>query len=200
MTSPCTLVCNTIYNVVNNNCPLTVDVTPRDGSGYDGMTPAGDNGRALTDQGAAIVVRVDPRTVKTATTVVGVIFGVVLALALFQPAVSPVGHRLTPLQRFAYAGGSLACFFAYRAGIRRSRVALYADRVEVTLALLPTRRFARSDVVARSTKPGRWTPIPVLVLRDGRRVSMPVYLERNREFSTWLRSLPYRRRRSWFGP
>lgn len=164
------------------------------------MTQGGDSGRALAEQGAAIVVRVDPRTVKTATTVLGVIVGVMLALALFQPAVGPVGHRLTPLQRFAYTGGSLACFFAYRVGIRRSRVALYSDRVEVTLALLPTRRFARSDVVARSTKPGRWRPIPVLVLKDGRRVSMPVYLERNREFSVWLQSLPYRRKRTWLGP
>jgi hypothetical protein len=84
--------------------------------------------------------------------------------------------------------------------VRRSHVALYTDRVEVTVALLPTRRIARSDVVARSTKPGRWRPIPVLVLKDGRRVSMPVYLERNREFSAWLNSLPYRRKRSWFRP
>ena len=163
------------------------------------MTPGADKERALADQDRAIVVRVDPRTVKTSTTVLGVIAGVMLALALFQPQVAPVGHVLTPLQRFAYAGGSLACFLAYWAGIRRSRVALYTDRVEVTLALLPTRRFARSDVVARSTKPGRWRPIPVLVLKDGRRVSMPVYLEHNREFSAWLQSLPYRRKRTWLG-
>ena len=164
------------------------------------MTPGADSGRALAGQDLGIVVHVDPRTVKTSTTVMGVIAGVMLALALFQPEVAPAGHRLTPLQRLAYAGGSLACFLAYRVGIRRSRVALYTDRVEVTLALLPTRRFARSDVVARSTKPGRWTPIPVLVLKDGRRVSMPVYLERNREFSVWLQSLPYRRKRTWLRP
>lgn len=122
------------------------------------MKAAGDSGRAPRDQGAAIVVRVDPRTVKTATTVLGVIVGVMLALALFRPVVGRVGHRLTPLQRFAYAGGALASFFAYRFGIRRSQVALYNDRVEVTA---------------------------------------DAHLERNREFSAWLKSLPYLRKRMW---
>ena len=161
------------------------------------MTAAGDTRRAVMEQGAPIVVRVDPRTIKGMTTALGVVVGVVVAIAVFQPDVAPVGHRLTPLQRFAYVGGFLAFFLLCRIAVRRSRVALYTDRVDVTVAFLPTRRIARADVVARSTKTGRWTPIPVLVLKDGRRVTMPVHLERNRAFSAWLNSLPYRRRRRW---
>jgi len=163
------------------------------------MTSAGDTDRALAEQGTPIVVRVNPATIKGFTTAVGIVAGVMVLITVFQPEIAPVGHRLTALQRFAYAGGSLAFLLLCRIAIRRSHVALYTDRVEVTVALLPTRRIARSDVVARSTKPGRWTPIPVLVLRDGRRVTMPVHLERNREFSAWLNSLPYRRKRTWFG-
>jgi hypothetical protein len=155
---------------------------------------------ASMEQGAPIVVRVDPGTIKGVTTALGIVVGVMVAIAVFQPELAPVGHRYTPLQRFAYVGGFSAFFLLCMIAVRRSHVALYTDRVEVTVALLPTRRIARSDVVARSTKPGRWRPIPVLVLKDGRRVSMPVYLERNREFSAWLNSLPYRRKRSWFRP
>ncbi len=163
------------------------------------MTSAGDTGRALMEQGTPIVVRVQPAAIKGVTTAVGIVVAAMVLIALFQPELAPVGHRLTALQRFAYVGGSLAFLLFCRIAVRRSHVALYTDRVEVTVALLPTRRLARSDVVARSTKRGRWTPIPVLVLKDGRRVTMPVYLERNREFSAWLNSLPYRRKRTWFG-
>jgi len=161
---------------------------------------AGDTSRALRAQGAPIVVRVDPRTIKGMTTALGIVVGVSAALVVFLPEVGPAGQRYTLLQRLAYVGGWLAFLVLCRISVRRSHVALYTDRVEVTVALLPTRRIARTDVVARSTKPGRWTPIPVLVLKDGRRVSMPVHLESNREFSTWLNSLPYRRKRTWFGP
>jgi hypothetical protein len=160
------------------------------------MTVSGNTGRELMAQGAPLVVRVDPRTIKAVTTAMAITVGVAVAVLLFQPA----GHRYTPLQTLVYVGGWLAFLLLCRIGIRRSHVALYADRIEVTLALLPTRRIARADVVARSTKPGRWTPLPVLVLKNGRRVTIPLYLERNKEFSAWLNTLPHRQRRRWFGP
>jgi hypothetical protein len=69
----------------------------------------------------------------------------------------------------------------------------------VTLALLPTRGLERSDVVARGTKPGRWRPIPVLV-QDGRRVSMPVSLERNREFWSGFKVCPTDVNVRWLRP
>jgi hypothetical protein len=164
------------------------------------MTAGGDTGRERMAEGAPIVVRVDPETLKSVTTVLGFVAGFAASLVVFLPAVGPAGQRYTLLQRFAYVGGWLAFFLLCRLSGRRSHVALYPDRVDVTVALLPTRRIARADVVARSAKAGRWRPIPVLVLRDGRRVTMPVYLERNREFSAWLNTLPHRPRRRWFGP
>jgi hypothetical protein len=163
------------------------------------MTASGDTGRERMAQGAPIVVRVDPRTIKVVTTVLVSVAGFAASLVVLLPDVGPAGQRYTLLHRCAYVGGWLAFFLLCRFSIRRSHVALYSDRVEVTAALLPTRRIARSDVVARSTKPGRWKPIPVLVLKNGRRVTMPVYLERNREFSAWLNTLPRRPRRRWFG-
>jgi hypothetical protein len=74
----------------------------------------------------------------------------------------------------------------------RSRVVLCEDGIAVTQFLWPSRRVARTNIVARRTNPanGKIPFYHILITRDGREVNLPSYLEHNAAFRTWLADIP----------
>jgi hypothetical protein len=137
------------------------------------------------------VVRIDRRTRIS----IAIYMSVVAGLFIFVAALSLLGvvhNRTPPSTTVGIAIAALTGYGALMVWIFRSRVALRADSIEVTRVLWPSRRVARTDIVARRMHPSGWRSAPyhILITRDGREVSLPPYLEHNAALRSWLANIP----------
>jgi hypothetical protein len=147
-------------------------------------------GLRMREQPDALAIRVDRKTRTVVTTYLSIVVGVIVflvALSLAGVVHNPSPPRtLAGIAIVAIAGGA-----ALILRVVRSRVVLYSDGIEVR-RLLWSRRVTRLDIVARRMHPSAWRnpPYHILIMRDGREVNLPPYLEHNTTFKAWLASIP----------
>lgn len=149
------------------------------------------------DSSDPVVIRICPATIR----IIAVYGAVTVAILWASMAVSMIGgvHGRPPLARRILVGvGFTASYGVYLALLRRRRVILRQDRIEIRGSVFPTRSIKFVDIKARRTNVGPGVPHqPILILTNGREVMLPAFLERNETLSVWLRTLPYRQRRKW---
>jgi len=137
------------------------------------------------------VIRIDPKTRTVIRSYATVIIGVIaLAGGLSVTGVIHNAHQPSTVGIVAASmiGGLGALLFA----LGRSRVVLRPDSIEVTRYLWPSRRVARTDIVARRVHPAGWrnAPYHIVILQNGSLARLPPYLEHNASLQAWLTGIP----------
>lgn len=138
-----------------------------------------------------MIIRTDPRTRAVQTVYfVGLICVIATIGALALAGVFP--NPRPPSTILATMAPMLAGLVALLVRVRRDRVVLHPDGIDVVRAFWPARHLARADIVARRVHPAGWrrAPYHILIARDGTTVSLPPYLEHNAALQAWLRTIP----------
>jgi hypothetical protein len=151
---------------------------------------------ATAGESDPVVIRMSGTTMRTIAAYLAAVVALVWVLLALQQ-IGIIHSQLSAGGRIAFATAWAAAYGACLAALRRRRVFLRRDRIDITGSLLPTRSIKLVDIVARRTNVGPGVPHqPILILKDGREAMLPGYLEHNDAFSEWLRTLPYRQRRT----
>lgn len=145
------------------------------------------------------VLRIDRRTRTVLTGILRFVAGVGFAGGILS-LTGVIHNPNPPRETAAMALILIAAPAMFIAGVHRSRVVVNPDAIEVTRYLGPTRRVLLADIVAREWHPSgyRSAPFHILITRDGRRVSLPPYLEHPAVLQAVLRDIPLQPYRRWF--
>jgi hypothetical protein len=96
----------------------------------------------------------------------------------------------------------LGCYMI--AGMRKVRVTLHADAIEVVrygtplalIGLRPPRRLKRDEIVNRSFTHGRGARSMLIHDRDGRTTRLPMIFRTDAAFTAWFKAIPVLTRRT----
>jgi hypothetical protein len=134
----------------------------------------------------------DEKTRHVMTVCVSIVSGVIAVSAILSLA-GVIRNPNPPTTLAGIAIFAVGANFAYIWGLKRSRVVLHPESIEVTRFLSRSRRVVRSDIVARR-RGGRRARYDILITRDGNEVKLPPYLKHSTTFQTWRSAIPLQRR------